>query len=75
MANRHARTLRTNQTKAEARLWRRLRDRQLVGAKFRRQTPVGPYIADFVCYAVKLIIEVDGGQHADAAEADAVRTA
>ena len=75
MASRHARALRANQTEAETRLWQSLRDRQLAGAKFRRQTPVGPYIADFVCLAAKLIVELDGGQHAENAEADAVRTA
>ena len=75
MTSRHARTLRVNQTEAEARLWQRLRGRQLDGAKFRRQAPVGPYIADFVCLAAKLIVELDGGQHADNEEADAARTA
>ena len=75
MASRHARALRANQTEAEARLWRMLRDCRLAGAKFRRQVPVGPYIADFVCLAVKLIVEIDGGQHTENAEADATRTA
>ena len=75
MANRNARALRANQTEAESRLWRRLRDRQLAGAKFRRQAPIGPYIADFVCLAAKLIVEIDGGQHAENAAADAARTA
>ena len=75
MASRNARALRANQTEAESRLWQRLRDRQLAGAKFRRQAPVGPYIADFICLAAKLIVEIDGGQHADNAEADAARTA
>lgn len=74
MASRHARELRANQTEAEARLWRQLRGRQLAGAKFRRQAPVGPYIADFICLAAKLIVEPDGGQHADNEEADAART-
>ena len=74
MASRHARVLRANQTEAETRLWRRLRDRQLGGAKFRRQVPIGPYIADFVCFAAKLIVELDGGQYADTAEADSART-
>ena len=75
MASRNARALRANQTEAESRLWQRLRVRQLAGAKFRRQAPVGPYIADFICLAAKLIVEIDGGQHADNAEADAARTA
>ncbi|HEX2655235.1 MAG TPA: endonuclease domain-containing protein [Xanthobacteraceae bacterium] len=46
-------------------LWLALRDRRLGGFKFTRQISVGPYIADFVCRERKLIIEVDGGQHAD----------
>jgi len=60
-----ARALRSNLTNAEKFLWQRLRLRQLDGRKFRRQRPVGPYIVDFVCLEVKLIIEVDGGQHSD----------
>ncbi len=75
MASRHARSLRANQTKAESLLWRRLRDRQLAGAKFRRQVPIGPFIADFACYAAQLVVELDGGQHVDTAAADATRTA
>ena len=75
MVSRHARALRANQTEAETRLWRLLRDRRLAGAKFRRQVPIGPYIADFACLAAKLIVEVDGGQHAENAAADAARTA
>ena len=75
MANRNARSLRANQTEAEALLWRRLRDRQLAGAKFRRQVPIGPFIADFACYAANLVVELDGGQHADTEAADAARTA
>jgi very-short-patch-repair endonuclease len=74
MANRQARKLRANQTEAEARLWARLRDRQLGGAKFRRQVPIGPYVADFLCYSARLIIELDGGQHAVNADADALWT-
>jgi very-short-patch-repair endonuclease len=69
-----ARKLRRNQTDAERLLWRRLRDRGLVNTKFRRQTPISGYIADFVCEDAKLIIEVDGGQHAES-EGDAERTA
>jgi very-short-patch-repair endonuclease len=45
-----------------------LRDRRFAGAKFRRQVPVGPYIADFACYEARLIVEVDGGQHAQSAK-------
>jgi len=70
-----ARRLRKNQTDAESRLWQRLRNRSLVGCKFRRQHPIGPYIADFVCIERRLVIEVDGGQHAAQVEADNSRTA
>src|SRR4026209_437888 len=68
-----ARTLRSNLTDAEQFLWQRLRYRQIEGHKFRRQRPVGPYIVDFVCVEVKLIIEVDGGQHSDNKTYDMVR--
>ncbi|WP_176484563.1 endonuclease domain-containing protein [Sphingomonas spermidinifaciens] len=60
-------------TDAERRLWSILRGAQLDGAKFRRQQPIGPYIADFVCQSHRLIVEVDGGQHNP--EADTSRTA
>jgi very-short-patch-repair endonuclease len=62
-----AQTLRAASTEAERKLWYRLRDRRLGGTKFVRQAPVGPYYADFVCRACKLIVEVDGSQHADGA--------
>ena len=62
---RTARTLRRNRTEAEERLWQRLRNRQLDDAKFVFQHPIGPHIADFACRALKLVIELDGGQHAD----------
>jgi very-short-patch-repair endonuclease len=52
-------------TDAEKRLWRLLRSRQLDTFKFRRQVPIGNYIADFVCHDKRLIVEVDGGQHAE----------
>ena len=48
------------------RLWSILRDRQLDGCRFRRQAPIGAYIADFACFSHRLVIEVDGGQHAAA---------
>ena len=67
-----ARRLRLNQTDAEKKLWWRLRNRQIAGCKFVRQEPVGPYTCDFVCREQRLVIEVDGGQHADSA-ADKVR--
>jgi len=58
-----ARQLRSNPTDAERRLWSLLRNGQLAGLKFRRQHPIGPYVADFFCPAVKLVIELDGDQH------------
>ena len=54
-------------------LWRHLRFRQIDGFKFRRQRPIGPYIVDFVCLEKKLIIELDGGQHAEQKQYDARR--
>ena len=73
----NARALRKNSTAAERILWSELRDHRLNGASFRRQVPVATYIADFVCHAAKLVIELDGGQHfSDAQEvADARRSA
>lgn len=62
-AHARARDLRRNMTDAERKLWRILRLRQVNGHKFRRQVPLGRYIADFVCHEVRLIVEVDGGQH------------
>jgi very-short-patch-repair endonuclease len=67
-----ARRLRKNSTIAETKLWWRLRARELNGFKFVRQEPIGPYVADFVCRERRLIIEVDGGQHADS-KRDVVR--
>ena len=58
-----ARELRQQQTDAEIFLWRLLRNRQLLNAKFRRQHPIENYIADFYCDEHKLIVELDGGQH------------
>ncbi len=69
-----ARRLRRNSTDAERKLWKLLRDRQLMGVKFRRQVPVGPYVADFLCFEARLVVEVDGGQHA-ASGVDVDRTA
>jgi len=62
-------------TDAERKLWEALRDRRLDGFKFRRQHPLGPYVLDFFDEAHGLVVEVDGGQHGDNAEVDAVRTA
>jgi very-short-patch-repair endonuclease len=58
-----ARRLRANATGAEGRLWRHLKRSPMLGTHFRRQVPVGPYIADFACMAARLVIEVDGSQH------------
>lgn len=60
-----SRRLRVNQTDAEAKLWSRLKGRQLSGAKFVRQEPVGRYVCDFVCREMKLVVEADGGQHSE----------
>ncbi|TIQ35131.1 MAG: endonuclease domain-containing protein [Mesorhizobium sp.] len=58
-----ARSLRIHATKAESLLWYELRELKTDGLKFRRQSPIGPYIVDFVCPSVKLIVEVDGDLH------------
>ncbi|WP_280137771.1 endonuclease domain-containing protein [Sinorhizobium glycinis] len=58
-----ARKLRTEMTKAEAAMWNMLRDPRPLGARFRRETPVGPYIADFAWLSARLIVEVDGDSH------------
>jgi very-short-patch-repair endonuclease len=71
-AQRNARTLRHGMTDSERRLWSRLRMEQL-GVKFRRQHPLGNYIADFACLHPKLIVELDGSQHADQIGYDATR--
>jgi very-short-patch-repair endonuclease len=69
-----ARALRKNQTDVELLLWQQLRNRRLCGYKFRRQFPITPYIADFACLELKLIIELDGGQHADQTNYDSQRS-
>jgi len=69
-----ARKLRISQTDAERKLWRYLRGRGLESYKFRRQFPVGPFIADFCCLRRKLIIELDGGHHGEREGYDASRT-
>lgn len=69
-----SRSLRKSQTEAEKRLWNAVRNRQIASTKFRRQVPIGPCIADFVAFEKRLIVEVDGGQHAEST-VDAKRTA
>jgi very-short-patch-repair endonuclease len=73
----NARALRKNSTDAERLLWAALRDHRLNGAGFRRQVPIENYIADFMCHAAKLVIELDGGHHfSDQSErTDAARSA
>ena len=68
-----ARRLRRETTEAEKKLWRQIREQQVGGHKFRKQVPIGPYVADFCCLMQKLIVEVDGGQHAES-ESDRRRT-
>ncbi|WP_054312010.1 DUF559 domain-containing protein [Mesorhizobium sp. 1M-11] len=67
-----ARTMRVDATKAENVLWQALRNRQLEGLKFKRQVPLDGYILDFVCFEVRLIVEVDGSQHAES-QRDVIR--
>jgi len=68
-----AKDLRKNSTDAERALWQHLRGKQFDGSKFRRQQPIGRYIVDFVCFEKKIVIEVDGGQHSDTQDQDAIR--
>jgi very-short-patch-repair endonuclease len=70
-----AKRLRRDQTDAERTLWFRLRDRRLNGLKFRRQMPIKSYVVDFCCESARLIVELDGGQHAERSAEDAKRTA
>jgi very-short-patch-repair endonuclease len=60
-----ARSMRQDPTDAERKLWQLLRGKQLADRRFRRQQPIGPYIADFYCSVARLVIELDGFQHAD----------
>ncbi|MBI4808120.1 MAG: endonuclease domain-containing protein [Nitrosomonadales bacterium] len=69
-----ARSLRSGMTDAERLLWQALRYKQLAGHRFRRQFPIGRFIADFVCVEQKLVIELDGGQHQDQVAYDEQRT-
>jgi very-short-patch-repair endonuclease len=73
----HARALRKDMTLAERVIWQALRAHRMSGAGFRRQTPIGRYIVDFVSHAAMLVVEIDGGQHFEDAheQLDAVRDA
>lgn len=75
MASPTARTLRRNQADAERKLWSVLRRKHIDGHRFRRQHPIGRYVVDSVCLAEKLVVEVDGGQHAVDRQRDEKRTA
>jgi very-short-patch-repair endonuclease len=70
-----SRELRLNATDAERKLWTQLSARKVVGVRFNRQFPIGPFICDFVSRSAKLVIEVDGGQHGVDVEKDRARTA
>jgi very-short-patch-repair endonuclease len=70
-----ARSLRIEDTKSEARLWASLRDRRLGGWRWKRQVPQRPYIVDFYCAAARLVVEIDGGQHAEQMGYEERRTA
>jgi very-short-patch-repair endonuclease len=69
------RLLRRMASPMEARLWERLRNKGCSGFKFRRQVPIGQFIADFICYEARIIVELDGESHTDRAEYDDKRTA
>jgi len=69
----NARKLRKNSTRAESLLWSKLRAKQIVGVKFRRQQPIGNYIVDFVNVEKQIIVELDGGHHAKIKKKDSKR--
>jgi very-short-patch-repair endonuclease len=69
-----ARTLRHDSTPPEQLLWLALRNGQIGGLKFRRQHPIGPYVADFYCHGIGLVVEVDGMSHDDKIRQDAEKT-
>ena len=71
----NAKVLRRSMTDAEQKLWYYLRAYRFMGRKFKRQKPIGKYVVDFVCLEEKLIIELDGGQHAESVEYDRERDA
>jgi very-short-patch-repair endonuclease len=71
---RRSRELRANATAAERKLWQHIRNRQLLGTRFNTQVPIGPHICDFAARTPRLIIELDGGQHASSESYDSKRT-
>lgn len=77
MVSELARNLRKNATDAERKLWRHLRLAKREGVHFRRQAPIGPYVADFACHRAKIVVELDGSQHSkhENMTYDAARTA
>jgi very-short-patch-repair endonuclease len=74
LGTRRAKSLRRLSTDAERRFWYIVRDRRLEGFKFKRQAPIDPWIVDFLCVEARLVVEIDGGHHADS-KTDPVRTA
>jgi very-short-patch-repair endonuclease len=70
----NARNLRTEMTLAERKLWHAIRGKQIIQCRFRRQHPIGPYIADFACVEGMLVVELDGGQHQEQSDYDLQRT-
>ncbi|MBK6716367.1 MAG: DUF559 domain-containing protein [Burkholderiales bacterium] len=74
-AGQRARELRQSMTSEELALWARLRDKRCAGLRFRRQAPIGRYIADFVCFRIRLVVELDGSHHGSNREHDALRDA
>jgi len=73
-ASEQAKALSREMTEAEKKIWPRMRMRHIEGYRFRRQVPLGPFIADFVCHEAKLIVEIDGGQHDPLSEQEVHRT-
>ncbi len=74
MKKKFAKKFRKNATDVESILWYHLRNRNFLGYKFRRQMPIGNFIVDFVCIEKQLIVELDGGQHAETIQYDQRRT-
>ncbi len=74
LARDKARVLRGDPSNAEQKLWEKLRGRRFQNLKFRRQYPIGSYVTDFCCIDAQLVIELDGGQHAEAVAKDRERT-